>query len=418
MNTRQQKGLELAARARIECHRSYWSVPSSQAQHGSYKIDLAATTCTCEDFDTRQQPCKHIYAVRFVIERQQTNTVPATEPLPPSEPTPAPTPKKTYRQQWDRYNAAQTNEKRVFQELLADLCSTVPNPPARHTGRPRLPRADALFAAVFKVYSTVSGRRFTTDLKDACERGYLSVAPHYNSVFRVLEDVDTTPVLKRLVIRSSLPLKSVETHFACDSSGFSTNRFLRWYDEKYGVQRKKAEWVKCHLMCGVRTNVVTAVEISDAGDCPMLPTLAATTAQNFTMAEVSADLAYSSQANLEYVEEECGAVPYIPFKSNSRGDTRPGVWERMHAYFTLNRDEYLAHYHRRSNVESTFSMIKGKFGDSIRSKTDVAMKNEVLAKVLCHNLVVLVHEMYELGIDVGFTVTRGEPAVLKFPKSV
>lgn len=59
-------------------------------------------------------------------------------------------------------------------------------------------------------------------------------------------------------------------------------------------------------------------------------------------------------------------------------------------------------------------MIKGKFGDSVRSKTDVAMKNEVLAKVLCHNLVVLVHELYELGIDVGFT-EPATPTVLKFP---
>jgi hypothetical protein len=47
-------------------------------------------------------------------------------------------------------------------------------------------------------------------------------------------------------------------------------------------------------------------------------------------------------------------------------------------------------------------MMKRKFGDSIRSKTDVAMTNEVLRKILCHNLVVLIHEMYELGIDPVF----------------
>ncbi len=68
----------------------------------------------------------------------------------------------------------------------------------------------------------------------------------------------------------------------------------------------------------------------------------------------------------------------------------------------FKRDEYLAHYHKRSNVESTFSMIKRKFGDSLRSKGDVAMTNEALAKILCHNLVVLIHEMYEVGIDPAF----------------
>ena len=58
----------------------------------------------------------------------------------------------------------------------------------------------------------------------------------------------------------------------------------------------------------------------------------------------------------------------------------------------------LAHYHKRSNAESTFSMIKRKFGDSLRGKTETAQVNETLAKVLCHNLVVLIHEMYALGV--------------------
>lgn len=47
-------------------------------------------------------------------------------------------------------------------------------------------------------------------------------------------------------------------------------------------------------------------------------------------------------------------------------------------------------------------MMKRKFGDALRSKTDVAMVNETLCKVSCHNLVVLIHEMYELGIDPAF----------------
>ena len=46
--------------------------------------------------------------------------------------------------------------------------------------------------------------------------------------------------------------------------------------------------------------------------------------------------------------------------------------------------------------------LKRKFGDSLRSKTDVAMANETLCKILCHNLVVLIHEAHELGIDPMF----------------
>jgi hypothetical protein len=53
-------------------------------------------------------------------------------------------------------------------------------------------------------------------------------------------------------------------------------------------------------------------------------------------------------------------------------------------------------------VESTFAMIKAKFRDHVRSKTDVAMQNEVLCKILCHNICCLIQSMYELGIEPTF----------------
>lgn len=62
------------------------------------------------------------------------------------------------------------------------------------------------------------------------------------------------------------------------------------------------------------------------------------------------------------------------------------------------------HYHKRSNAESTFSAVKRKFGEALRSKTDLAMKNEILAKVICHNLSCVIHGMYELGIDPDFVL--------------
>ena len=66
------------------------------------------------------------------------------------------------------------------------------------------------------------------------------------------------------------------------------------------------------------------------------------------------------------------------------------------------RDDFLTHYHQRSNVESTVMMIKTKFGDGLKSKSDVAGRNEVLCKALCHNVCCLISAMYELGIQPMF----------------
>ena len=43
-------------------------------------------------------------------------------------------------------------------------------------------------------------------------------------------------------------------------------------------------------------------------------------------------------------------------------------------------------------------MIKGMFGDALRSRSDTGQVNEILLKVLSHNICVLVQEMHELGI--------------------
>jgi hypothetical protein len=44
--------------------------------------------------------------------------------------------------------------------------------------------------------------------------------------------------------------------------------------------------------------------------------------------------------------------------------------------------------------------IKAKFRDSLRSKSDVGQMNEVLGKVICHNLCVLIACIHEIGLSV------------------
>jgi transposase len=78
-------------------------------------------------------------------------------------------------------------------------------------------------------------------------------------------------------------------------------------------------------------------------------------------------------------------------------------------HFLMRQEDFLAHYHKRSNVEATFSAIKRKFGGAVRSKRFTAQTNEVLCKILCHNLSMLVHAMHELGIEPSFA-TSSVPA--------
>ena len=168
-------------------------------------------------------------------------------------------------------------------------------------------------------------------------------------MFRYLESEALTPYLYELITLSAQPLKSVETDFAVDSSGFSTGQFMRWVDVKYGKKEDRRMWLKLHLMCGVKTNIVTSVQVSDgyANDYHYYKGLVDQTKQiGFGMKEVSADKAYLGAENLLTTLRN-GAIPYIPFKIKlSAGFTRSygpksELWTRMyHFYVCIVRSFY------------------------------------------------------------------------------
>jgi hypothetical protein len=159
MDLRELKGLEIAARCKIAFDGEAWVVPSPSG-HGAYKVLLSpdGDGCTCEDFQLRKLPCKHVHAARLVRERDHGGKSPVVVDSAPKRPT--------YKQIWPAYDLAQSVEKHRFQVLLAELCRGIEEPviPAEKPGRrPHLLR-DAVFAMAFKVYGTFSARRFTCDL--------------------------------------------------------------------------------------------------------------------------------------------------------------------------------------------------------------------------------------------------------------
>lgn len=401
MDAREERGLIIAAICKLRNDGGTWLVPSQSGAERIYRVDPAQQKCSCPDHIEGGFKCKHLFAVEITMKREvgTDGTVTETRSITLTE-------KVTYKQPWAAYNRAQSIEKDRFQELLFDLCQTVEEPERAKTGRPPHTYRDSVFAMAYKVYETLSSRRLESDLRQAHTNGFLSRTIPGVKVLKFLENPTFTPILKALIATSAAPLKSVESSFAIDSSGFGTSKFERWFDQKYGVTRQRCIWIKTHICCGTKTNIVTAVRVldKDSGDSPQFAPLVRETAKTFAIGEVSADKAYASVENFETVAE-CGGQAFIAFKSTHTG-AAGGTFGKMYHYFQYKHDEYMSHYHKRSNVESTFSMVKRKFGDSVRSRTETAMTNEVLCKFLCHNLCVLVHEECELGIQSEFRPVR------------
>ena len=176
MDARQEKGLQIAALSKIEKNKLGWKVPS-QSGNGNYIVSMEGEPfCTCPDFEARQQPCKHIHAVEFVIKRetQPDGTETVTRSM-----------KVTCTREWHNYDDAQMHEQERFLPLLRDLCNGIPQP-EQTFGRPRLPLSDVVFGAVYKVYSNMSGRRFMSDIREAETNGTVTKSPSFASNARGL----------------------------------------------------------------------------------------------------------------------------------------------------------------------------------------------------------------------------------------
>lgn len=368
-------------------------VPSQSRNSGSYFVDVTASSCTCPDHEETGLRCKHIWAV-LIVRREVT--LPDGSSVVTEE-------KRVYSQNWPAYRRARMTEKGMFEKLLRALCNGIKQPEYKGNGRPALPLSDVIFAAGLKTYTLFSGDRATSDIVSCKERGLTNVVPHPNTVFRIMRMPEIIPVLRTLIDESTKPLRMFETDVAIDATGISTKNYVRWFDAKWGKEKREQKWIKLHMMIGVRTQIITSAEVTEGNkaDSPYLPKLLNETVANFDVKNVSADMGYLSRENFREIVK-LGAEPRIPFKVNSVQNDKDELWNRMLAFYTFNRPTFDAHYHKRSLTESTFSAIKRVLGANVKAISFQGQCAEVYLKCLCHNIRVLAQSIHELGIDAQF----------------
>jgi len=305
---------------------------------------------------------------------------------------------------WSKYNEAQLNEKLLFLEIVNDLLNMFEFKQVKTNGRPVKNTKDILFSMLIKIYNKNSSRRTISDLELLKKLNYIEEVPCFSTLMNYFNNKDFQQVLEKIIELSALPLKEVEIDFASDATGFSSSQFGRWFDHKWGEEKEKRVYRKLHAMIGVRSNIITHAIITKqegqySGDTSQFRELVKKTAINFSIKEVSADMAYSSRQNLELISE-LGGMPFIPFKKNTKSKgLGSSTWKNMHYYFKQKPQEFYEHYHKRSNVETTFAMIKQKFNGNLMTKNYQANVNEILSKCVVHNVCCLIKAYYTLNIE-------------------
>tara|TARA_Y100000310_G_C20654778_1_gene801407 strand:+ start:1183 stop:2211 length:1029 start_codon:yes stop_codon:yes gene_type:complete len=305
---------------------------------------------------------------------------------------------------WKAYNNSQTKEKSFFISFLTDLLNVLDEKECNGPGRKPKSSAHMIFCMCMKIYQKTSSRRLISDLEIAKRMNYISSVPHFNSVLNYFGNKSLTRELRYLVRLSALPLIQIEKTFSIDASGISENKYLpRWSHVRSKFEKHK-QYKKIHAICGNYSNIIADVIITDGekADSPQFKELLKNVAENFDPKEVMADMGYLSRSNMKFADD-LGITPFIPFKKNSISNSKGAlIWSKMHKWFHNNPEEYGDHYHLRSNIETVFSMIEKRFGNFVMTKNQISQINEILCMALCHNICVLVQEIFISKIEIDF----------------
>jgi len=408
MDARRQRGLALA-KTKGDAIRPIVGakvlVPSA-TNAGGYVVDTVEESCTCPDWmefggHGRSHRCKHLWAALYLrgeTELPDGNVLMIQEKV-----------RLKYPRDHRASNDALVALPYLAPKLIADLVQPIPIPKQEGPGHPRVPLRYIAQSAIIKTFERRAARQTVEALSRSQARGLLAQIPSYNTLLREMANPELTPHLQNIVNASIAPLVPIEHDFAVDSTGISTCVYRSWNEHKWGKLQpttttgRKHHWLKVSACVGTATHVITAVVVTgpSVGDATLLPELLAQTAKNgFSINKVTGDAAYLSTMNIR-VAEQLGAKPYYAFKSNSTGTSSPEM-ARLYHTFMADQARYLDEYHDRSNVEAAFSMLKQEFGGFVRARKPIAQYNEILCKVICHNLSCIVTAMYEMGIDAKF----------------
>ena len=352
-----------------------------------------------ELFDSNQ------YKKYLKEQKQVSGYVPnSPETVPQKEPEPKNKKKKTYPQDWVTYNSYQMREKLMGYRLISDVVDFLQIEEKKKLGRPTVNLKDVLKSLCVKEFCGLSSRRLHSELVLLKAMNYIENVYHFNTICKYLGEPKIQGYLKEIAILLATPLREVETCVAIDSSGISTRRFAqKWSDIRQDFSAHR-EYKKLHILCGVRTGAIFSFDITNGNeaDSPFFKPLLSDAVKIFSIKDVCADAGYLSRDNCTFTEE-VGARPFILPKKNST--THPkGSWAyaRMVRMWKEKKELWNPLYHRRSKVENTFFRIKIKYGEYVRGKLDQTQTNEIMCKIIAHNLGVLSQAMLQFGAQPGF----------------
>jgi hypothetical protein len=406
--------------------------------------------CVCDDFRKigRPKPCYHAWAVRFrrgdypnceppEDQRKVAELYLGAHRHPHEKPI-----KRGRLTDAQRKNNAYAEERYRALEMLSQLCDLVEkNKPTGQKGRPRSERRDVLFGLVLRAWARISYKTLPGEVMRCVDARQVDQMFHYNTYWKYAGDYEedeaaerrdarnrshddgTTEItrsLREMLVLTQRPVRQVERAVAIDASGVSTARTECHRASKANHNKPlinpKTRWCRLHLAYGVSSGIVlgyvlTASEGDDTGETTQFPELLR---QIFSVMKVTefvlADggLAHEDQ----FIQtRKYGAQLISPTKRKWNPDTKKRLGkDEATRIKRLLEDKFLRDiYNLRNKIETGFENFKRLFRSYITSWMQTnrtfttRMDNEMLCRIIAHNLRKLVHQEHLRDVLVNFS---------------
>lgn len=242
-----------------------------------------------------------------------------------------------------------------------------------------------LFLLVYKQFRKFTYKELLEDLSDNITlRAYLGLnkLPDYTTLIKFAKRLPTA-IFDKLMVAFSKFIEQPEK-VAIDGTGISLDNASPHYCKRIGKSYKKRPFLKLSVIIEIKHYLILQFKVRkkvrhDVIDAyPMVKKLA----KNYEPEFFYGDRGYDAEKLFKIVFEELGAYPLILQKRLDVPKHRRKGRYRKETIDIFDYGEYL----QRNKVETAFSILKRKFGFSIRSREVKMQKIEAMSRIIAYNI--------------------------------
>lgn len=378
--------------------------------------------CTCLDFDDlgKPKPCYHCWLVRFRIGMYPDAKPPKAVEKIGRMYLNAKRIKHLKPEGFGAVSDATTvrnalgEEGQRCPELLAELCYLVER--RERTGLPGHPGSelrDVAFGLVWRAFLGFSYERVTKILEEHARMDRVRKIHHRNTYWKYMGSEEFSETLLWMLVMTCRPVRNVETAAALDGTGFSGSvteiHRARVEHDYVPVVDKESKWMRCVYAYGCSTGLVMAYTLmpdsgAGTGETTQFPEVVRQLKQVCNrLRYVIADPAYAHEKNFKLARES-GFVLLSPPQVKWDPKTKKALGEELAREDKERLNDPLMQmlYDLRNLIEGNNNVLKRLFHSYLtsmirsdekrRKKSMIRLFNEMLCRMIAHNLRKLVHQ--------------------------